>query len=75
MGPGVRRQRPFRRGRHSGAGRSARASALWVGGGNSDGKALDQRAAMLEATEHLVVATGIASIWAWDRTSPGRPNG
>jgi probable F420-dependent oxidoreductase len=39
-----------------------------VGGGNSDGKALDQRAAMLEATEHLVVATGIASIWAWDPT-------
>jgi probable F420-dependent oxidoreductase len=44
------------------------AGALWVGGGNSDGKALDQRAAMLGATEHLVVATGIASIWAWDPT-------
>jgi probable F420-dependent oxidoreductase len=58
--------------------------ALWVGGGNPDARALDERMAMLDATEHLVVATGIASIWAWappalatrtaeiDRAHPGR---
>jgi probable F420-dependent oxidoreductase len=40
-------------------------SALWVGGGNSDARVLAERVAMLEATEHLVVATAIASIWAW----------
>lgn len=41
------------------------AGALWVGGGNPDVKTLDQRAAMLDATERLVVATGIASVWTW----------
>lgn len=41
-------------------------TALWVGGGNADARALQQRKAMLGATDHLVVATGIASIWAWD---------
>jgi probable F420-dependent oxidoreductase len=74
----------------SGAGDVARraeelgVSAIWVGGGNASSKALDERAAMLDATEHLVVATGIASIWAWgplqlneraaaiDRAHPGR---
>jgi probable F420-dependent oxidoreductase len=74
----------------SGAGDVARraeqlgVSALWVGGGNPSPKALDERAAMLDATEHLVVATGIASIWAWgpeqlneraaaiDQAHPGR---
>jgi probable F420-dependent oxidoreductase len=40
--------------------------ALWVGGGNPDRRALQERAAMLSATEHLVVATGITNIWAWD---------
>jgi probable F420-dependent oxidoreductase len=40
--------------------------ALWVGGGNRDAGALDERAAMLAATEQLVVATGIVNIWAWD---------
>jgi probable F420-dependent oxidoreductase len=74
----------------SGAGDVARraeqlgVSALWVGGGNANAKALDERVAMLEATENLVVATGIASIWAWppveleeraaaiERAHPGR---
>jgi probable F420-dependent oxidoreductase len=45
------------------------AGALWVGGGNADAKALDERASMLDATKQLVVATGIASIWAWDSTA------
>jgi probable F420-dependent oxidoreductase len=39
---------------------------LWVGGGNRDADAFAQRAAMLAATRHLVVATGIVNIWAWD---------
>jgi probable F420-dependent oxidoreductase len=80
----------FAAGGPSGAGDLARraedleVSALWVGGGNPDAKALDERAAMLDATERLVVATGIASIWAWapaeleeraaalDQAHPGR---
>jgi probable F420-dependent oxidoreductase len=40
--------------------------ALWVGGGNPDRDALAGREAMLAATQRIVVATGIASIWAWD---------
>lgn len=40
--------------------------SLWVGGGNPDANALQERSAMLAATEHLVVATGIVNIWAWD---------
>jgi probable F420-dependent oxidoreductase len=40
--------------------------ALWVGGGNPDDAALQERGAMLAATGHLVVATGITNIWAWD---------
>jgi probable F420-dependent oxidoreductase len=40
-----------------------------VGGGNPDAKALNERAVMLDATEHLVVATGIVNIWAWDPTA------
>ncbi|MGH9126373.1 MAG: TIGR03620 family F420-dependent LLM class oxidoreductase [Acidimicrobiales bacterium] len=39
--------------------------ALWVGGGNADPEALARRAAMLAATDSLVVATGIVNIWAW----------
>jgi probable F420-dependent oxidoreductase len=41
-------------------------SGVWVGGGNPGARALDERAAMLAASERLVVATGIASVWAWD---------
>jgi probable F420-dependent oxidoreductase len=40
--------------------------AIWVGGGNPDDHAFEERRAMLAATEHLVVATGITNIWAWD---------
>lgn len=39
--------------------------ALWIGGGNPDQRALDDLARLLEATSDLVVATGIANIWAW----------
>lgn len=39
---------------------------VWVGGGNSGARALDERDTMLSATKQLVVATGIASVWAWD---------
>lgn len=40
--------------------------ALWVGGGNADAKAFDLLERVLSATERLVVATGITSIWAWE---------
>src|SRR5438552_5739169 len=40
--------------------------ALWIGGGNPDRQALTDLAAVLERTERLVVATGIANIWAWE---------
>jgi probable F420-dependent oxidoreductase len=40
--------------------------AVWVGGSNPDPAALAGREAMLAATERIVVATGIASIWSWD---------
>jgi probable F420-dependent oxidoreductase len=40
--------------------------AVWVGGSNPDPVALAERDAMLTATDRIVVATGIASIWAWD---------
>src|SRR5580704_419317 len=43
--------------------------AVWVGGGNADIAALEERGAMLAATDHLVVATGILNIWAWDPTA------
>jgi probable F420-dependent oxidoreductase len=49
-----------RRAEHLGLG------SVWVGGGNPGVRALDERTAMLDATGHLVVATGIASVWAWD---------
>jgi probable F420-dependent oxidoreductase len=39
--------------------------ALWIGGGNPDQRALDDLARLLETTSDLVVATGIANIWAW----------
>jgi probable F420-dependent oxidoreductase len=39
---------------------------LWVGGGYADHSALQERGEMLAATQHLVVATGIVNIWAWD---------
>jgi probable F420-dependent oxidoreductase len=38
--------------------------ALWVGGGNAGPDAWDVLRGLLESTTRLVVATGIASIWA-----------
>jgi probable F420-dependent oxidoreductase len=43
--------------------------ALWVGGGNPDREALADLAALLGRSQQLVVATGIANIWAWDPAS------
>jgi probable F420-dependent oxidoreductase len=40
--------------------------ALWIGGGSPDRQALADLEAVLERTERLVVATGIANIWAWE---------
>jgi probable F420-dependent oxidoreductase len=39
---------------------------LWVGSGNLDERAFDLLEAALSATTRLVVATGIANIWAWE---------
>ncbi|MDA8032631.1 MAG: TIGR03620 family F420-dependent LLM class oxidoreductase [Actinomycetota bacterium] len=41
-------------------------TALWIGGGNPDRAAFARLATMLSATDRLVVATGIANLWAWD---------
>ena len=41
-------------------------TSLWVGGGNATPGDFEVLAAMLSSTERLVVATGIANIWAWD---------
>ena len=41
-------------------------TSAWIGGGNPSPQALDVLAAMLAATDELVVATGIANIWAWE---------
>jgi probable F420-dependent oxidoreductase len=40
--------------------------ALWIGGSNRDAGAFADLGAFLGATGGLVVATGIADIWAWD---------
>ena len=40
--------------------------ALWIGGGNPDQAAFARIDALLSATSHLVVATGITSIWTWE---------
>lgn len=40
--------------------------ALWIGGGNPDEEAFADLAAVLGATRELVVAPGIANIWAWE---------
>jgi probable F420-dependent oxidoreductase len=41
-------------------------TSAWIGGGNPSPQALDVLAAMLAATDELIVATGIANIWAWE---------
>lgn len=41
-------------------------TTLWIGGGNPDHAAFSRLETMLSATDHLVVATGIANLWAWE---------
>jgi probable F420-dependent oxidoreductase len=41
-------------------------TSLWVGGGNTTAGALEERRSQLASSGSLIVATGIASIWAWD---------
>jgi probable F420-dependent oxidoreductase len=43
--------------------------ALWLGGGSPDREALADLAALLDRSRRLVVASGIANIWAWDPAS------
>lgn len=40
--------------------------ALWVGGGNPDPAAFRLLESLLEASDRLVVATGITNLWAWE---------
>lgn len=47
-------------------------TGLWIGGGNADAAAFSRLEALLGATETLVVATGIANIWAWDAAEMAR---
>jgi len=59
-------------------------TSLWVGGGNATPAAFAERKSQLAGTDSLIVATGIANIWAWepaelravsedlDREFPGR---
>jgi probable F420-dependent oxidoreductase len=41
-------------------------TSLWVGGGNPDQAAFARLRAQLENSERLIVATGIANVWAWE---------
>ena len=41
-------------------------TSAWIGGGNATPDALELLRPLLAATTRLVVATGIANIWAWD---------
>jgi probable F420-dependent oxidoreductase len=41
-------------------------TSAWVGGGNPDQAAFARLRAQLAASERLIVATGIASVWAWE---------
>lgn len=41
-------------------------TGLWVGGGNPDHAAFSRLETMLSVTDRLVVATGIANLWAWE---------
>jgi probable F420-dependent oxidoreductase len=40
-------------------------TSLWIGGGNATADAFELLRPLLTGTERLVVATGIANIWAW----------
>ena len=44
----------------------ARFTSAWIGGGNATPADFEVLAAMLSATSRLVVATGIANVWAWE---------
>jgi probable F420-dependent oxidoreductase len=41
-------------------------TSVWVGGGNATPDALDRLRPLLAGSENLIVATGIANVWAWD---------
>jgi len=41
-------------------------TSVWVGGGNATPDALDRLRPLLTGSENLIVATGIANVWAWD---------
>ena len=40
-------------------------TSVWVGGGNPDQAAFARLRAQLAGSERLIVATGIANVWAW----------
>ena len=41
-------------------------TSVWIGGGNATPDALDRLRPLLAASEKLIVATGIANVWAWE---------
>ena len=41
-------------------------TSIWVGGGNPDQAAFARLRAQLAGSQRLIVATGIASVWAWE---------
>ncbi len=41
-------------------------TSIWVGGGNPTPEAFAELRSMLAASQHLIVASGIASVWAWE---------
>ena len=41
-------------------------TSIWVGGGNPDQAAFARLRAQLAGSERLIVATGIANVWAWE---------
>jgi probable F420-dependent oxidoreductase len=41
-------------------------TSVWVGGGNPDQSAFARLRAQLSGSERLIVATGIANVWAWE---------
>lgn len=41
-------------------------TSVWIGGGNATADAFELLRPLLEGTERLLVATGIANIWAWE---------
>lgn len=41
-------------------------TSVWIGGGNATADALELLRPLLAASSRLIVATGIANIWAWE---------